>query len=76
MSGLLAIEDSGRGEALDFAGDVREVVDALEIERFAVIGVSAGGPYALAVARELEASTSFLDDRERAGPATDPELGG
>ncbi|HEY5318723.1 MAG TPA: alpha/beta fold hydrolase [Solirubrobacteraceae bacterium] len=40
---------------LGFAADVRELVDALEIERFAVVGVSAGGPYALAVARELEA---------------------
>jgi len=39
---------------LDFAADVRELVDALELERLAVVGVSAGGPYALAVARELD----------------------
>lgn len=39
---------------IDFAADVRELVDALEVERFGVVGVSAGGPYALAVARELE----------------------
>jgi pimeloyl-ACP methyl ester carboxylesterase len=38
---------------LEFAADVRQLADALAIERFAVIGVSAGGPYALAVAREL-----------------------
>src|ERR1700722_18988127 len=40
---------------LGFAADVRELVDVLEIERLGVVGVSAGGPYALAVARELEA---------------------
>ncbi|HWF75452.1 MAG TPA: alpha/beta fold hydrolase [Solirubrobacteraceae bacterium] len=38
---------------LDFAADVRELVDELEIDRLKVVGVSAGGPYALAVAREL-----------------------
>jgi pimeloyl-ACP methyl ester carboxylesterase len=38
---------------LSFAADVTELADALEIERFMVVGVSAGGPYALALAREL-----------------------
>ncbi len=38
---------------LQFADDVRELIDALGIERFAAAGVSAGGPYALAVARRL-----------------------
>jgi pimeloyl-ACP methyl ester carboxylesterase len=38
---------------LDFAGDVRAVADTLSLERFYVIGASAGGPYALAVAWEL-----------------------
>lgn len=36
-----------------FADDVRELADALSLERFAVAGVSAGGPYALAIARRL-----------------------
>jgi len=39
----------------DFAADVGQLADALGIERFALIGVSAGGPYALAIARELSA---------------------
>src|ERR1700739_950396 len=43
----------GRG-VLGFAGDLEELADALVLERFAVVAVSAGGPYALAVARRLE----------------------
>lgn len=37
----------------DFAGDVRQLADALSLERISVAGVSAGGPYALAVAHRL-----------------------
>ena len=36
-----------------FAGDVAQLADALGHARFAVVGVSAGGPYALACAHEL-----------------------
>lgn len=38
---------------LDFAADLEQVADALGLERFAVVGVSAGGPYAVACARRL-----------------------
>jgi pimeloyl-ACP methyl ester carboxylesterase len=38
---------------VDFAADVAELADALEIGRFAVAGVSAGGPYALGLACAL-----------------------
>jgi pimeloyl-ACP methyl ester carboxylesterase len=40
---------------VDFAGDVRELADALELPALSVVGVSAGGPYALAVAHALGA---------------------
>lgn len=38
---------------LDHARDVQELVDALSLERFALVGVSAGGPYALAAGHLL-----------------------
>jgi pimeloyl-ACP methyl ester carboxylesterase len=37
----------------DYAADVEELADALGVERFSVIGVSAGGPFALACAWAL-----------------------
>jgi len=37
----------------DWPRDVLEVADALGIERFAIVGVSGGGPYALACARKI-----------------------
>jgi len=43
---------------VEFADDVRQLVDDLGIECFSVVGVSAGGPYALATARELGARVS------------------
>lgn len=36
---------------LDFATDIERVLESLGIDRFAVIGLSGGGPYALGVAR-------------------------
>ncbi|HWI22407.1 MAG TPA: alpha/beta hydrolase, partial [Baekduia sp.] len=38
---------------LGHADDVRQLADALGVERFSVAGVSAGGPYAMATAHEL-----------------------
>ena len=38
---------------LDWPDDVEEVADQLGIERFAIEGVSAGGPYALACAYKI-----------------------
>jgi pimeloyl-ACP methyl ester carboxylesterase len=58
---LIAVDRPGFGLSdfkpkrtlLDWPRDVSEVADALGIERFAVAGVSGGGPYALACARSI-----------------------
>jgi pimeloyl-ACP methyl ester carboxylesterase len=38
---------------IDFAADLRELVDAMRLRRFSVLGVSAGAPYALAFAATM-----------------------
>ena len=58
---LVAIERPGTGWSSahryrcvrEFAGDVAAVADALGLARFAVVGLSGGGPYALACAHDL-----------------------
>ncbi len=40
-------------KVVDFADDVERVADALQLERFGVVGLSGGGPYALACAHRL-----------------------
>jgi pimeloyl-ACP methyl ester carboxylesterase len=51
--GVGASERAEGRTVLDFAQDIRELSDVLGLDRFSVVGVSAGGPYALAIAREL-----------------------
>lgn len=45
---------------LGFASAVEQLADALGLERFAVVGVSAGGPYALACGRALPDRVSAI----------------
>jgi pimeloyl-ACP methyl ester carboxylesterase len=58
---IVSIERPGVGEStphafeavVDFALDVEQLCDALGLERFAIAGLSGGGPYALACAHEM-----------------------
>jgi pimeloyl-ACP methyl ester carboxylesterase len=58
---IVAVERPGIGVStphlyerlLDWAGDMEEFADRLGIERFGVVGLSGGGPYALACAHRL-----------------------
>jgi pimeloyl-ACP methyl ester carboxylesterase len=58
---VITVERPGNGQSTphlytrvrDFAADVRHFTNALAIERFALIGLSGGGPYVLACAHDL-----------------------
>lgn len=58
---IIAIERPGIGASTphvydrvrDIAADVKDLSDGLEIDQFAVAGLSGGGPYALACAHEM-----------------------
>ncbi len=58
---VIAVERPGTGRStdhryrrvIDIGADVEQLADRLELERFAVVGLSGGGPYTLAVARSL-----------------------
>lgn len=63
----------GRG-LLDWASDVSELADALALERFPIVGVSGGGPFALACARAIPERLSAIGIACGMGPSDDPEL--
>ena len=58
---IIAVERPGIGASTphiydrvrDMAADVAELCDGLEVDRFAVVGLSGGGPYALACAHDM-----------------------
>lgn len=58
---VIAVERPGTGRSTnhryrrvaEFGADIESLADGLGLERFAVVGLSGGGPYTLAVARHL-----------------------
>lgn len=60
---------------LDWAADVEQLADALGLERFAVLGVSGGGPHALACGYALPQRVQAVGLASSPGPYFDePEL--
>ncbi|MGZ4140729.1 MAG: alpha/beta fold hydrolase [Actinomycetota bacterium] len=57
---------------LDWARDVEQLVDHLGIEKFRVVGVSGGGPFALATARELSERIDRVAIVSGVGPSDRP----
>ena len=51
-----------------FAADMADMADRLEIDRFAILGVSGGGPYAAAIAAELGRRVTALALAAPVGP--------
>lgn len=78
---LVAVERPGIGDStpyayraiVDFARDVEQLCDALEIDRFAVSGLSGGGPYALACAHEMPERTVSVAILGGVVPAVGPD---
>ena len=58
----------------DWAGDVATLADHLKIERFAVAGVSGGGPHAAACARFLPERVTVAAIVSGVGPTSNPEF--
>ena len=78
---VIAVERPGTGRStnhrydriLDFAPDIEALVDELGIDRFAVVGLSGGGPYTLAVAQHLPDRVVMASILGGLGPVRGPD---
>jgi pimeloyl-ACP methyl ester carboxylesterase len=78
---LLSVERPGAGSSTprlygairDWADDIAEFAQQLELDRYACVGLSGGGPYALACAHELPESVSVVAVLGGLGPTVGPE---
>jgi pimeloyl-ACP methyl ester carboxylesterase len=59
---------------VDWAADVAVLADHLKLDSFAVVGVSGGGPHALACARMLPGRVTAAGIVSGVGPMGDPEF--
>lgn len=63
-----------RRRLLDWPDDVRQLADALDLDRFAVVGASAGGPYAAACAYLMPQRLTSASLVSSVAPVTVPTL--
>jgi pimeloyl-ACP methyl ester carboxylesterase len=63
-----------RRQILDWPADVTELADALRIDRFAVLGISGGGPYAAACACKIPERLTQIGIVCGMGPADAPGM--
>jgi pimeloyl-ACP methyl ester carboxylesterase len=63
-----------RRSLVDWAADVSALADHLKLESFAVVGVSGGGPHAVACARMLPGRVTAAGIVSGVGPMGDPEF--
>lgn len=78
---IVSVERPGIGEStphlyrrvVDFARDVERLADALGIERFGVVGLSGGGPYALACAHQMPERVVAVAVLGGVAPAVGPD---
>jgi len=78
---IITVERPGTGRStdhhyhrvLDFAADVEVVADELGLDRFAVVGLSGGGPYALGVAHALPERVVCVTLLGGLGPVRGPD---
>jgi pimeloyl-ACP methyl ester carboxylesterase len=79
---MIALDRPGYGHSsfhpgrtlADWASDVSALADRLKVDSFAVMGVSGGGPHALACARMLPERVSAAAVVSGVGPMGDPEF--
>ena len=65
-------QPDSRGTLLGYSADVLQLADALGLDRFAVMGVSGGGPYAVACAYQLSQRLSTAAVVSGIGPLSLP----
>lgn len=78
---IISVERPGIGDStayayealVDFATDVEQLCEALGIARFAVAGLSGGGPYALACAHEMPERVTVVAVLGGVAPASGPD---
>jgi pimeloyl-ACP methyl ester carboxylesterase len=78
---LIGVDRPGTGasdphlyhQLVDFAADLEELADRLDLDDFGVIGLSGGGPYTLAIAHELPKRVRAVVVLGGVAPSVGPE---